>query len=194
MRNLLSALCVLLLASAPAKAATTVFAASVLGTTGSVTSPGNAVGAADGSLATILRVPGGSTLTLQMSQATSGLNTVLAGQRLTAGSNVQIAIGEVVGGIATFSAFVALPGGLGSLHTLDMSAACALISGTGCSLLRIRVGGAPGSGFTLDGVSGVAAAPEPAAWLLMLAGFAAIAWRLKYQRRAMRASLVAEAA
>ena len=101
---------------------------------------------------------------------------------MTAGSNVQIAIGEIIGGVATFSANLPLPGGLGSLHTLDFSAACSAISVTGCSRLRISVNGPPGGGFLLDGVSGVAPAPEPAAWALMLLGFGAVAWRLKRRR------------
>lgn len=181
--SLLAAAFALAAIGGPVHAATTVFATTVTGTSGNVILPANALGAADGSLATILRVAGGSVLTLQMSMATSGLDTIIAGQRLTANSNVQVAIGEVVGGIATFSTLVTLPSGLGASHTMDFSAACALISATGCSLLQIRVGGAPGSGFTLDGVSGVAAAPEPSAWTLMLAGFGAIAWRLKQRRR-----------
>lgn len=168
--------------AAPAMAATTVYATSVYSQT-NTTNAGNALGAANGATALIGR-PG--TLVLQMSLATSGLNTVINGVRVSANSNVQIAIGHVVGGVATFSANVPLPAGFGSVHTFDFSAACALISPTGCSLLRIRVTGPPGSGFQLDGVSGVAATPEPAAWALMLMGFGAVAWRMK-QRRAHRA-------
>ncbi len=182
MRGIWAALVVFLGAASPAAAATTVFASSVFGTTGSVVSAGAAVGPADGSFATVLRVAGGSNLILQMSQATTGLSVVLTGQRLTAGSNVQIAIGEVISGIATFSANIALPGGFGPTYSLDFSAACATVSATGCSLVRIRVAGAPGSGFLLDGVSGVAAAPEISVWAMMLLGFGAVAWRLKAQR------------
>lgn len=178
-RLLLAGLLLVMSAAQPAAAATTVFAGSIFGASGSVVAPGNALGAANGSTAQILRVPGGSSLILQLSKATTGLNTILNGQRLTAGSNVQIAIGEIIGGVATFSANFALPAGLGSLHTFDLSAACSAISATGCSLLRISVNGAPGGGFLLDGVSGVAGAPEPAAWALMLLGFGAVAWRLK---------------
>jgi hypothetical protein len=152
-----------------------------------VVSPGNALGAADGSNSAILRVAGGSNLILQMSQAASGLNTLLAGPRLTAGTNVQIAVGEVIAGVATFSANVALPGGFGPSYALDLSAACATVSATGCSLIRIRVSGAPGGGFLLDGVSGVAAAPELSVWAMMLLGFAGVAWRLKSRRIAFPA-------
>ncbi len=178
------------LAVQPAAAATTVFAASVYSTGGTVLTPGNAVGPADGGIATVLRVAGGSQLTLQLSQAISGLNTIINGQRLTPGSIVQIAIGEIVGGVAMFSANSALPGGLASLHTLDLSTACAGVSATGCSLLRFSVNGAPGSAFLLDGVSGVSSAPEPRSWALMLMGFGAVAWRLKRRRPGMRYALV----
>lgn len=187
MRSLAAVVVLLMLAAQPAGAATTVFATSVYGTTGSVIGASNALGTADGSAAAILRVAGGSNLILQMSQAASGLNTILNGARLTAGSNVQIAIGEVIAGVATFSANIALPGGFGPAYALDLSAACATVSAAGCSLIRVRVTGPPGSGFTLDGVSGVAAAPEPSIWALMVLGFGAIAWRLKQRRAAMPA-------
>lgn len=190
-RLLLAGLLLAMSAAQPAAAATTVFAGSVFGSSGSVVAPGNALGAANGSSAQILRVPGGSSLILQLSQATTGLNTILNGQRLTLLSNVQIAIGEVIGGVATFSTDIPLPAGLGSLHNFDFSAACSAISATGCSLLRISVNGPPGGGFLLDGVSGVAAAPEPAAWALMLLGFGAVAWRLKRRRYASSAILPA---
>ena len=154
----------------------------LFGTTGSVASASDALGPANGAFATILRVAGGSNLILQMSRASSGLNTILSGSRLTAGSNVQIAIGEVIGGVAVFSANLALPVGFGPAYALDLSALCSSVSATGCSLIRIRVAGGSGSGFFLDGVSGVAAAPEPSVWGLMLLGFGAIAWRLKQRR------------
>lgn len=183
MRSLVFALILLASSAQTAAAATTVFAASVYGTTGSVVGAANALGPANGAFATILRVAGTSNLILQMSQASSGLNTILTGSRLTAGSTVQIAIGEVIGSVAVFSANLALPAGFGPNYPLDLSALCSTVSATGCSLIRIRVSGAPGGGFTLDGVSGVAATPEPSMWALMLLGFGAVAWRLK-QRRA----------
>lgn len=184
MRSVFAAIALLALGAEPAAAATTVFAGSVYGTSGSVTGAANALGAANGSAATILRVAGGSNLILQMTQASSGLNTILTGTRLTAGTNVQIAIGEVIGSVATFSANLALPAGFGPNYSIDLSALCSTVSATGCSLIRIRVTGAPGSGFTLDSVSGVAAAPEPSIWALMLLGFGALAWRLKQRRKA----------
>lgn len=168
----------------PAQAATTVYAASVYQTTGSVLNANAALGAANGLSATILRVGGGSNLVLQMTAAASGATTVLTGARLTANSNVQIAIGEIIGGTAVFSANTALPAGFGPTYAMDLSAACATVSATGCSLLRVRVIGAPGGAFRLDGVSGVAAAPEPATWTLLIAGFGAIGWRLTARRTA----------
>lgn len=182
MRLLIAVIAMFAVGAQPAGAATTVFAASVFSVSGSVTNAGNALGSADGASAAIMRTAGGSELILQMSQATSGLNSLLNGARLTGSTNVQIAVGEVIGGIAVFSANTALPGGFGPGYSLDLSAACATISAAGCSLMRIRVTGAPGGGFTLDGVSGVAAAPEPSMWALMLLGFGAVAWRLKQRR------------
>lgn len=150
LRSLVIAVIVLASSVQTAAAATAVFATSVYGTSGSVAGASNALGAADGASATILRVAGGSNLILQMSQATSGLNTLLSGARLTLGSNVQIAIGEVIGGVAVFSTNLTLPGGFGPTYALDLSALCTTVSSTGCSLLRIRVGGrpAPGSRWT----------------------------------------------
>jgi hypothetical protein len=162
----------------PASAATTIYATSIFSQT-RTTNGANALGAANGSVAVVRR---NGNIVLQMSSATSGLNTVINGVRATANTNVRVAIGHVVGGVATFSANVALPAGFGSVHTLDLSAACAAISATGCSLLRVRVQGPSGSAFRLDGVSGVAAAPEPVAWALMMTGFGAVAWRMKRMR------------
>jgi hypothetical protein len=188
MRSLIAIVAMFAFSAQPAVAATTVFAASVFSVTGSVTNAGNALGSADGSSTAILRTAGGSELILQMSQATSGLTTLLNGARLTGTTNVQIAVGEVIGGIATFSTNIALPGGFGPGYALNLSTACATVSAAGCSLLRIRVNGAPGGGFMLDGVSGVAAAPEPSMWALMLLGFGAVAWRLKQRRIAVPAT------
>jgi hypothetical protein len=164
----------------PASAATTIYATSIYSQT-NTTNGANALGAMNGSVAVVGR---NGNIVLQMSQAASGLTTVVNGVRVTANSNVQVAIGHVVGGVAIFSGNFALPAGFASVHTLDLSTACAAISSTGCSLLRIRVRGPAGVAFRLDGVSGVAATPEPDVWALMLMGFGAVAWRLKRQRRA----------
>ncbi len=183
MRVLIAAFLLLAGVAQPAAAATTVYATTVFGTTGTVTTPGAALGPGDGASATILRVPGGSSITLQLSKPATGLNIVVAGQRLTAASNVQITIGEIIGGVAIFATTnFNFPGGLGSIHNFDLSAACAGVSATGCSLLRIRVTSPPGGGFLLDGVSGVSAAPEASMWAMMLIGFGAVAWRLKKHR------------
>lgn len=182
MRISLAILTVFALGATSAQAATTVFPASVYQTSGTVLGAGNALGSADGLSAVILRLTRGSNLVLQMSAAASGASTVITGSRTTANSNVQIAIGEIIGGVAVFSANTALPRGFGPTYSLDLSAACATVSATGCSLIRIRVSGAPGNAFRLDGLSGVSAAPEPAAWALMMLGFGAVAWRLKKRR------------
>lgn len=187
MRLIVAVTTLFVVAAQPAAAATTVFAGSVYQTTGTVIAPSNALGAPDSTTSTILRTAGaGSSLVLLMSKATTGVSTMLFGQRQTAGTSVQIAIGEVIGGVATFSANIALPGGFGPTYALDLTAACASISPTGCSLLRIRVTGGPGGGFLLDGVSGVAAAPEPSFWLLAIVGFGGLAWRLNHRRNARR--------
>lgn len=170
-----------LAAAQPAQAATTTFAASVYNVTGTVVSPAAAIGPSDGLPAMVLRP---STLVLQLSQAASGAATLISGQRLTAGTIVQVAVGEVIGGVATFTANLQVTG-LGALHSFDFSAACAALSPAGCSLLRVRVAGPAGSAFALDGVSGVAAAPELSAWALMLLGFAFVAMRLKQMRPAV---------
>lgn len=166
----------------PAHAATTVFGASVFSTSGTVIAQANGLGAADGLSTTILRVAGGSRLVLQFGQPITGAGALITGLRLTPGTNVQIAVGEVIGGVATFSANTALPAGLGPNFALNLMSACSALSPTNrCSLLRITVNGAPGSGFALDGVLGVT--PEPSVWGLMLLGFGATTWRLKNGRK-----------
>lgn len=180
MRALFALIALFAVAAGPAVAATTVYAASVFATTGAVTAAPNALGPANGAFAGVQR---NATLVLSMTTPTTGANTVIAGQRAALTSNVQVAIGEVIAGVATFSANIALPGGLGALHTLDLSAACASVSASGCSLLRIRVLGPPGSAFSVDGLSGVSIFPEPSVWALMLLGFGAVAWRLKRKGR-----------
>ena len=180
-------LCCAAFAAAPAAhAATTVFAAGVVGTTGPVTAPNAAIGAADGSSALMQRGGSFSLIDLQMSAAASGSNTIINGVRGTANTFVQVAIGEVVGGVTTFSVFTNLPGGFGPTYALDLSTLCSGISASGCSLLRIRVAGPPGGSFLLDGVSGVAAAPEPGTWALMMLAFGATAWRLKAAKMRLR--------
>jgi hypothetical protein len=97
-------------------------------------------------------------------------------------SSVFVSIGHVVGGVAVFSTETNFTGGAG-VFSFDFAARCALISSTGCSLVRVRTAGGAGRGaFRLDGVSGVGAAPEPATWALMLTGFGAVAWGLKRRR------------
>ena len=96
---------------------------------------------------------------------------------------IAVSIGEVIGGVATFSGEVVLGDGSG-VQTADLSALCSSVSSTGCSLLRLRnVFNFNSAGALLDGVSGVSNAPEPKAWALMLLGFAALGWKMKDARR-----------
>ncbi|MEZ5922113.1 MAG: PEP-CTERM sorting domain-containing protein [Parvularculaceae bacterium] len=167
-----------------AMAATTIFPASVYGTTGNVVNAANAVGPANGLTSTITRAGGGSTLTLQFSNAFSGLNTAITGLKSASNVPVVVSVGEIISGTAVFSATtITLPNAVGPNFLVDLSAACATISSTGCSLIRFRVNDPGGSSFNLDGVSGVAAAPEPAVWAMMLLGFLGVASRLKRQRK-----------
>ena len=174
-----------------ANAAITVFGSNVFSES-AVTGSSSALGVPDASGAT---VTDGGELVLQFLQPLTGAGIsfdLLAG----GGTNViAVSIGEVVGGVATFSAtsFIHLGDGLGAtIAVADLSAACASVSASGCSLLRfqnILAVGAPG--FVLDGVSGVSNAPEPAVWSLMILGFVGAAWRLKIERRRKPAGLVA---
>ncbi len=183
----------LLVSSAvPAAAATTVFATGVYSQGGSFANLANGFGAADGAFARIGNsiAVGPFSIFGQAGQAVysftdalSGANLQLTGLGGAPGTPlVFVSIGELVGGVAVFSAETSFTGGAG-LFTFDFTARCALISSTGCSLVRVRAAAGIGRGaFRLDGVSGVGAAPEPAAWALMLLGFGGVAWRLKRAR------------
>ncbi|MFN3959319.1 MAG: PEP-CTERM sorting domain-containing protein [Parvularculaceae bacterium] len=168
-------------AAAPAAAATTVFAANVYASSGNVANLGDVFGAPNGVSGRIGN-PG------QAGQAVFGFLEALSGAdlRLTAVAGggatptVFVSIGEIVGGVAVYSAETSFTGGAG-VFAFDFSARCALISATGCSLVRVRT---TGGAFRLDAVSGVGAAPEPAAWALMLLGFGGVSWRMKQSRRA----------
>ncbi|MCB2113489.1 MAG: hypothetical protein R3C42_07450 [Parvularculaceae bacterium] len=174
-----------MLAAFPARAATSVYAASVYSQSG-VTSASNALFGADGAGALIAS---GGELVLQYANPLTG-QSIAANLLPLAGSpafNVlAVSVGEVIGGVANFSGeFVLVDMGAGGVLNADMSALCSSVSGSGCSLLRFRNAAsfnAPGA--LLDGVSGVSNAPEPAAWALLLLGFAGVGWRLKSLRRA----------
>lgn len=174
---------VAMLAAFPARAATTVFAASVYSQTG-VTNGANALFNTNGSAALI--APGGN-LVLRYNLPLTGQSiaaTVLPLASSPAFNILAVSIGEVIGGVATFSGeFVLLDAGGGGTLNADLSALCSTVSATGCSLLRFRNAGSINSaGALLDGVSGVSNAPEPKAWALMLLGFGAVGWRLKAAR------------
>jgi len=176
-----------MLAAFPARAATTVYAASVFSQSG-VTNANNALFSADGAAALI---SSGGDLVLQYANPLTGqsIATNLLSLAASPAFNVLAAsIGEVIGGVATFSGeFVLVDMGAGGVLNADLSALCSSVSGSGCSLLRFRNAASFNTpGALLDGVSGVSNAPEPAAWALLMLGFAGIGWRMKSIRRAGR--------
>lgn len=166
----------------PAKAATSIFPISVFSST-LTTGPGDALGTPDGAGALI--APGGDIVLHYAPTLTGG--GVAATLLPIVGFNVlAVSIGEVIGGIATFSGeFVLVDSGAGGALSANLTALCSGISPTGCSLLRVRnAGSLLGSpGVRLDSISGVTTAPEPAVWALMIVGFIGAAARLKSVRR-----------
>jgi hypothetical protein len=172
-----------MLAAFPARAATTVFAASVYSQTG-VTNANNALFNSNGAAALI--APGGD-LVLRYNLPLTGQSiaaTLLPLATTPAFNILAVSIGEVIGGVATFSGeFVLLDAGAGGTLNADLSALCSTVSASGCSLLRFRNAGSINSaGALIDSVSGVSNAPEPTTWALMLLGFAGVGWRLKAAR------------
>lgn len=190
MRRLAAAALFLALSIAPAAAATTVFAAGVYNQAGQVAGAANAIGAADGGFARIgnsfsvfgLTIGQAGQVVYSFADALSGAGLQLTGLAGGAGvPSVFVSIGEIVGGVAMFSAEANFTGA--GVFSADLSGQCALISAAGCSLVRVRTVGGLGRGaFRLDALSGVGAAPEPATWALMILGFGAAAWRLKTRR------------
>lgn len=173
-----------MLAAFPARAATTIYAASVYSQT-NVNNASNALFSANGGAATILS---GGELVLQFANPLTGSSTGLALLPFAgpAANFLSVSVGEVIGGVATFSAgsipFADM--GAGGVQNFDLSTLCSSVSATGCSLLRIQnlvAFGTPGA--LIDGVSGVTNAPEPTVWALMMLGFAGIGWRLKEVRK-----------
>lgn len=175
----------------PAAAATTVFSSGVYTQSGIVTNAAGGIGGANGTTAGIggvinfffFTIGQAGQVVYSFAQPLSGASIQLTALAGPGAPPVRVSVGEIVGGVAVYSTELAFTGGAAGLFAFDLSTQCAAISGTGCSLLRIRtIGGFGGGVFNLDGVSGVAAAPEPAMWALMLMGFGAVAWRLKQQR------------
>jgi hypothetical protein len=173
-----------MLAAFPARAATTIYASSVYSQTNVLNAAG-ALFSPNGSAATILS---GGDLVLQYAYPLTGQNiaaTLLALPSSPAFNFLAVSVGEIIGGVATFSAgsipYVDM--GAGGVFSADFSALCATVSATGCSLVRIQNLAAFGTpGALIDGVGGVSNAPEPAAWALMMLGFAGVGWRLKTAR------------
>lgn len=173
---------VAMLAAFPARAAVTVFPASVFSQSG-VTNANNALFASNGAAATI---GAGGELVLQYNLPLTGAGlaaTFLPQAASPAFNIIAVSIGEVIGGVATFSGEFVLGDGSGVLSA-DLSALCSSVSATGCSLLKLRnVFSFNSAGALLDSVSGVSNAPEPKTWALMLLGFAALGWKMKDARK-----------
>lgn len=173
---------VAMLAAFPARAAVTVFPSSVFSQS-NVTNASGALFAPNGAAATI---GAGGELVLQYNLPLTGAGlsaTFLAQPTSPAFNIIAVSIGEVIGGVATYSGEFVLGDGSG-VQTADLSALCSTVSATGCSLLRLRnVFTFNSAGALLDGVSGVSNAPEPSAWALMLLGFAGLGWKMKDARR-----------
>ncbi len=200
LRHFTLSLALVFASAAPAAAATTVYASGVYSQGGSVANLANGFGAADGAFARIgnsfsifgLTIGQAGEAVYSFTDALSGESLQLTGIGGAPGTPlVFVSIGELVGGVAVFSAETSFTGGAG-VFTFDLSTQCALISSAGCSLVRVRTAAGFGRGaFRLDGVSGVGAAPEPAAWALMLIGFGGLALRLKRARRGERGLTIA---
>ncbi len=171
-----------LCAAFPAKAATTLFAQSVVSQTGPVTNANAALFSTNG-VGAAIGAGGELVLNYRFALTGAGVTTTF----LPSGSfnALAVSLGEVVGGVALFSSeFLFLDNGTGGTQMADFSAACSAVSPSGCSLLRIRnlatlIGS---SGAILDSVSGVSNAPEPSVWALMILGFAGLAARMKASR------------
>ena len=178
MKSIVSILTILVWSlTSPAFGATTEFAVSVFSTSGPVTNPNNALGAADGSGAII---GNGGEIVLQFDEwlAAESIDLAVTFNGIAAGGT--IAIGHVVNGVAVFSPTQNFNVVVGNAlpASFDFSAQCAAISANGCNLLQIQTTGTVfSSGISLDGVVG--SAPEPATWMMMILGFIGIAFRLK---------------
>ena len=113
------------LSAMPAKAATTIYAASVFSST-STTNPGQALGLPNSNAALVQPL---GDIVLQFVHPLTGasISTYLLP---TAGFNVlAVSIGEVIGGIATFSGeFVLVDTGAGGTLTADLTTHCASVS------------------------------------------------------------------
>lgn len=175
-------------AAFPARAATTTYASSVYSQTG-VSNASAALYQPNGVGAVI---SSGGSLVLNFNNPLTGISiatTLLPLGASPAFNVLAVSIGEVIGGVATFTGeFVIVDSGAGGVLSLpDFSTQCSAISATGCSLLQIRNAFSFNSaGALIDSVSGVSAAPEPAAWMMMMLAFGAIAWRLKSIRAARK--------
>lgn len=170
--------------SAPAQAATTVYASSIFSQSG-VSAASDALFSSNGNAALI---SSGGELVLQYNNPLTGSAVGLSLLPFAgpAANFIAVSVGEVIGGVATYSvgAIAFADFGAGGILNFDLSALCATVSATGCSLLRIQnVASFGTAGVFIDGVSGVSNAPESSVWLMMIVGFAGVAWRLKSGRK-----------
>lgn len=182
----LASLALLFAFGSPAKAATTVFADAVFGQSGPVTNGGDATGAADGAGALLgfSAIGPDGEIILSYADLLSGENIAVSLLNNPFVAFGAISIGEVVGGVAVFSAETAFNTFGGGVRSFDLSAQCSAISAAGCSLIRIRTTFAlASSGVSLDGVSAVTANPEPGQWAMMIIAFVLTARQLKKARR-----------
>lgn len=173
-----------MLAAFPARAATTIYAASVFSQT-NVANANNALAAANGDAALIMS---GGDLVLQYVHPLTGANlaaTLLPLATSPAANFLAVSVGEVVAGVATFSGeFAFADFGAGGVQSFDLTSLCSTVSASGCSLVKFRnVAAFNTPGALLDSVSGVTNVPEPAVWALMMLGFAGVGWRLKEARK-----------
>jgi len=186
--RLAAAIVILTALTVPAKAATSIFASSVFSTAGAVTNSGDALGPAD-TVGALLGTGGDLVLGFSAPLTGAGISLNLLPIGVPGAVNIiALSIGEVIGGVATFSSeFVLVDMGSGGVLGADLSAQCSALSATGCSLVRIRNAGALfGSlGLGLDAVSGVTNVPEPSVWALMVLSFGAIGWRIKKARKTL---------
>lgn len=174
-------------AAFPARAATTIYAASVYSQNNVMNADGALFGA-NGDAALILS---GGDIVLQYLHPLTGENiaaSLLPLASSPAANFLAVSVGEIISGVAIFSGeFAFADFGAGGVQAFNLPALCSTVSATGCSLVKFRnVAAFNAPGALLDSVSGVTNAPEPAAWALLMLGFAGVGWRLKSARKHMK--------
>lgn len=183
-RNGVVSLIALFSVTAPAQAATTIFSAGVFSESG-VTDASNAIGPLN-TAGALIGNAGSLVLSFAAPLTGAGLELTMLSASPPGGMNILfVSVGEVIAGSPVFSSNVGLiDNGTGGVLTADLTAQCAGVSATGCSLVRIdniaSLGGSTGA--LVDAVSGVTNAPEPSVWALMILSFGIVGWRIKQLR------------